>query len=82
MESIREVLARALKALLEQSAESLARDVSDKYPGITPQDAVRIREGLTALLTVESEEEKAQLEAEYKALHAELRKRYRKSGRK
>lgn len=68
-----------MRALVDRSAENIARDVNDTYPNITTEDATRIRDGLTALLTAEPGEVD-RLKEEYKALHAELRKRYRKSG--
>lgn len=82
MESIRETLIRVIGALTVAPAGTIADQVRDKYPDITLEDATRIREGLTAVITATNEEEVKRLKAEYIALHKELGKRYRKSGHK
>lgn len=80
MESIRETLLRVIGALTVAPAGAIADQVRDRYPDITLEDAIRIRDVLTAVITATDMEEVKRLKAEYIALHKELRKRYRKSG--
>lgn len=79
--SFREGLIAMLEEYRQAPPEGTQEELQDTYKGITLEDAKRVKEGLTALLDSKTREEQRQREREYKALHAELRKKYkRKSG--
>lgn len=80
--SFREGLIAMLEEYRQAPPESTQEELQDTYSGITLEDAKRVKEGLTALLDSHTREEQRLREREYKALHAELRKKYkRKSGK-
>ena len=81
IDKLREKLREALEKEREKTPEQLQRDLEDTYKGITPEDAVRIRDSIVAVLDIKTQQEKDQLTADYKRLHAELRKKYGKSGK-
>lgn len=79
-------LGESLKEMLEEyklaPAEGTQEELQDTYPNITIEDAQRVKDGLTALLESHTAEEQRKLQREYRALHSELRKKYkRKSGK-
>lgn len=79
--NIADELRQALEDHIRKTPAQVAKEVSSTYPAITLQDAQRIRDGLTAVLTARTKPEQAQREKEYIALHRELKRKYRKSGR-
>lgn len=80
--SFRGGLIAMLEEYRQTPPEGTQAELQDTYSGITLEDAKRVKEGLTALLDSQTREEQRQREREYKALHAELRKKYkRKSGK-
>ena len=70
-----------LEAYRVAPLEGIREDVSDTYPHITIEDTGRIREGLLAVLDSKTASEQREREREYIALHAELKRKYRKSGK-
>ena len=79
--SLRESAIAVLEAMRNSPPETIADNVKDTYPDITTEDAQRIKDGLLAFMDSRTQREHSQREREYKALHAELRKKYRKSGK-
>lgn len=80
--SFREGLIAMLEEYRQAPPDGTQEELQDTYKGITLEDAKRVKEGLTALLDSKTRKEQRQREREYKALHAELRKKYkRKSGK-
>ena len=69
------------EAEIRKSPAQVAREVEDTYPHITLEDAQRIRDGLKALITATDKADQKKRERSYIALHAELKRKYRKSGR-
>lgn len=79
--TLREMLLEALERERQKTPEELQEDLKDSYKGISKEDAVRVQQGLLAVMDAGTREEQRQREQEYKSLHAELRKKYkRKSG--
>ena len=79
--SLRESAIAVLEAMRNSPPEAIADSVKDTYPAITLEDAQRIRDSFLALVDSKTQEEHSRREREYKALHAELREKYRKSGK-
>ena len=79
--SFRETARAVIEKTKQSQPEDIAEVVSDTYPDITIEDATRIRDGLTAVMRAGTPAELDRLKREYKALHTELRKKYRKSGK-
>jgi uncharacterized protein with HEPN domain len=73
-----------VESLLQQMGscppENIAEEVRETYPDITLEDAARLRDGLTAITKARTPADRYRIQREYKALHAELRSKYRKSG--
>lgn len=67
-----------LEAYREAPPEGTQEELQDTYKGITLEDAKRVKDGLLALLDSKTKEEQDRVVKEYKALHAELRKKYKK----
>lgn len=82
MNSLRDTARAMVEGMKNSPPEAIADDVRDTYPDITLEDATRIRDGLTAIFTASTRAELDRLGREYKALHAELRKKYGKSGKR
>lgn len=82
MKTISEIAREMIEGMKDRPPEETAREVRDTYPDITLEDAKRINDGLHALLTARTQADQDRLEKEYKALHAELKKKYRKSGKR
>lgn len=80
--SFREGLIAMLEEYRQAPPEGTQAELQDTYSGITLEDAKRVKEGLTALLDSQTREEQRQREREYKALHAELRKKHRRKNGK
>ena len=78
MNTFREAVRTALESTGSSSPEDIAETVKDTYPDITLEDATRIRDGLGAIVTAKTQEEARRRRSEYKALHDELRKKYKK----
>ena len=78
--SFRESAIAILEAMQERPLEALTEDLKDIYPNATPADARRIKKGLLKVLTADTQEDLDRLGKEYKALHAELRKKYGNGG--
>ena len=76
------MLGDKLREMLEEyrlaPAEGTQEELQSTYRGITLEDAQRVKDGLTALLDATTQEEQKKQEKQYKALHAELRKKYKK----
>ena len=70
----------AIDRMVNSPPEAIAETVRDVYPAITIEDATRIRDGLGAIMTAGTKEEANRLKADYKALHKELKIKYRGSG--
>ena len=81
---MRKTIGEALREALEKeklkTPEELQQQLEDTYRGITKEDAVRIRDGMTALLDANTKQERDQVAKDYKALIAELKRKYKKSG--
>lgn len=60
--------------------ENIAEEARETYPDITLEDAVRLRDGLASIVNAKTPADINRLQREYKALHAELRSKYKKSG--
>lgn len=78
--TLRDYILDALERERQKTPSQLQEDLADKYSGITPEDAVAIRDGLLAVMDARTAEEQRQRELEYRELHARLGKKYRKSG--
>lgn len=71
-----------LNAYREIAPERIKEDLEDTYPDITLQDALRIKTGMLDLFNCKTKEEQRQRERDYKALHAEMKRKYKtKSGK-
>lgn len=75
-----ERLREALERERLKTPEQLQLELEDTYRGISKEDAVRIRDGMTALLDANTKAERDQVGKDYRKLHAELKKKYKKSG--
>lgn len=82
MKNFREVLIEHIESMKDRPPAEIAEEVRDTYPDITLEDAQRIGDGLIALLTARTLAEQKQREKEYTAIHAELKRKYRKSGKR
>lgn len=80
--SVRESAIAMLEAMRNSPPDAIADDVRDTYPAITLEDAQRIKDGLLAIFDSKTRAEQDRRGREYKALHAELRKKYGKSGKR
>ena len=78
--TLRDYILEALERERQKTPSQLQADLADKYNGITPEDAVAVRDGLLAVMDAKTRGEQRQRELEYRELHAELGKKYRKSG--
>lgn len=76
--TFRESAIAMLEAYREAPPEGTQEELQDTYKGITLEDAKRVKDGLLALLDSKTKEEQDRVTREYKALHAELRKKYKK----
>lgn len=76
--TFRESAIAMLEAYREAPPEGTQEELQDTYKGITLEDAKRVKDGLLALLDSKTKEEQDRVVKEYKALHAELRKKYKK----
>ena len=72
---------KALGELKEAPSEYTQEELRETYPAITLEDAKRVKQSLLDLLEAKTEAERVKAEKAYKAVHAELRKKYKKSGR-
>ena len=80
MSSLRNLAVKILERMKNSPPEVTAAEVADTYPHISLEDAKRIQDGITDALGARSLEDRRRVLREYTALHAELRKKYRKSG--
>lgn len=78
--SFRDSMLAILEEYRKAPPEGTQRELEDTYPAITLEDAKRVKAGMLALLDAKDRAEQRQREREYKALHAELKRKYRKSG--
>lgn len=76
------MLGDKLREMLEEyrlaPAEGTQEELQSIYPNITLEDAQRVKDGLTALLDARTTEDHKKQEKQYKALHTELGKKYKK----
>ena len=78
--TIGEMLREALEREKLKTPEQMQMALEDTYWGISKEDAVRVRAGMTALLDANTKAERDQVGRDYRRLHAELKKKYKKSG--
>ena len=79
--TLRESLIEAIEDYRSTPPKIIQKELEETYPAITLEDAKRVQGGLLSLLDAGGKEELHQREREYKALHTELKKKYRKSGK-
>ena len=76
--TLRELLIERLEEYREAPIEETRQELSNKYPDITLEDAKRIKDGLLSTLDAPSKAEQDQRQREYKALHDEMKRKYKK----
>ena len=79
--SLKESAITMLEAYRRAPATGTHEELQDTYRGITLEDAQRVKDGLIATLDAKTQTEQRQKLREYKALHNELKKKYKKSGK-
>lgn len=79
--SFREHAIAMLEAYRNAPPEQTQEELRDTYPDISLEDAERVKAGLLSLLDAKDRREQSQREREYKALHAELKRKYKKGGK-
>lgn len=80
MDSFRDRARAGLQQIGNAPPDGIRDILREEYPDITLEEAGRVRDSMVAMLTAKTQEEKEGLEKEYTALHAELKKKYKKSG--
>ena len=80
--AMRETLRDMLERYMDTPPEITRENLKEKYPDITLEDARRVKEGLLAFIHSKTKQEQRQRGKEYKALHDELKKKYRSKGGK
>lgn len=79
--TLRDRLIERLEAYRIEPPEQTQEELRDTYPDISLEDAERVKTGLLSLLDAKDRREQSQREREYKALHAELKRKYKKGGK-
>ena len=74
---LREALQKELEIEKARPAEEVADSVRDTYPDISLEDAQRIKDGLIAIMTARTRADLRRHGRAYKALHAELKRKYK-----
>lgn len=81
MSDFRESARKAIQAIGTLPPENITAILREEYPQATVEDAERVRKNLVALFNAKTKEEQKKLGKEQKAIHEELEKKYKKSGK-
>lgn len=79
--SFRDIFLEVLEEYRIAPPEGTREELSDTYPAITLEDAERVKAGLVAIMDAKDSKEQNRRIRDYKALHAELKRKYKKGGK-
>ena len=81
MSSFRESAKKAMLSIEKLPPENIVAILREEYPQATLEEAERVRQNIVALFKASTKEDQDRLEKEHRAIHAELEKKYKKSGK-